>query len=145
MILREHLASIWVSSLMAPLYICDRPQRGLCSQKAAARSRCYWDVVWGLEHKTQWKQDSGHLLFSQTKASWGTSYAEWTEYPPFFYHVQHRGVIFDKSITRRLHTEMTEAKTFRTFIRIYSLFKSERLSANIKLILHKTLTRSVMT
>jgi hypothetical protein len=40
---------------------------------------------------------------------------------------------------------MIEAKAFRTFIRIYSLFKSERLSANIKLTLHKTLIRSVMT
>jgi hypothetical protein len=30
---------------------------------------------------------------------------------------------------------MTEAKAFRTFIKIYSLFKSERLSANIKLTL----------
>jgi hypothetical protein len=40
---------------------------------------------------------------------------------------------------------MTEAKDFRTFIRIYSLFKSERLRANIKITLHKTLIRSVMT
>jgi hypothetical protein len=40
---------------------------------------------------------------------------------------------------------MTEAKDFRTFIRIYSLFKSERLSANLELTLHKPLTRSVMT
>jgi hypothetical protein len=46
-------------------------------------------------------------------------------------------------ITRRLPTEMIEA--FRTFIRIYSSFKNERLSANIKLTLHKALTRSVMT
>jgi hypothetical protein len=34
---------------------------------------------------------------------------------------------------------------FRTFIRIYSLFKSERLSAKIKLTLHKALISSVMT
>jgi hypothetical protein len=27
------------------IYICDRPQRGLCSQKAAARSQCYLDVL----------------------------------------------------------------------------------------------------
>jgi hypothetical protein len=40
---------------------------------------------------------------------------------------------------------MTEAKTFRTFIRIYPLFKSERLSANIKLTLHKAVIKSVMT
>jgi hypothetical protein len=40
---------------------------------------------------------------------------------------------------------MIEAKVFRTFIRIYSLLKSERLSANIKLTLLKALIRSVMT
>jgi hypothetical protein len=40
---------------------------------------------------------------------------------------------------------MIEAKAFRTFIRIYFLFKSRRLSANIKLALHKALIRSVMT
>jgi hypothetical protein len=41
--------------------------------------------------------------------------------------------------------EMTEAKAFRTFIKIYSLLKSEHLRANIKLTLYKTLIRSVMT
>jgi hypothetical protein len=40
---------------------------------------------------------------------------------------------------------MFEAKAFRIFIRIYSLLKSERLSINIKLTLHKALIRSVMT
>jgi hypothetical protein len=43
-----------------------------------------------------------------------------------------------------MHIEMIEAKAFRAFIRIFSLFKSERLSANIKLTLHKALIRSVM-
>jgi hypothetical protein len=40
---------------------------------------------------------------------------------------------------------MTEAKAFRTFITIYSLFKIKRLSSNIKLTLHKAFIRSVMT
>jgi hypothetical protein len=40
---------------------------------------------------------------------------------------------------------MIEAKAFRTFKRVYSLFKSDRLSANIKQTLHKTLIKSVMT
>jgi hypothetical protein len=40
---------------------------------------------------------------------------------------------------------MIEAQAFRTFIRIYSLFKSERLSVNTKLNLHKALMKSVMT
>jgi hypothetical protein len=39
---------------------------------------------------------------------------------------------------------MIETKAFRTFIGIYSLFKSERLNT-IKLTLHKALIRSVMT
>jgi hypothetical protein len=40
---------------------------------------------------------------------------------------------------------MMEAKVFKTFIRIYSLLKSDRLSANNKLTLYKALIRSVMT
>jgi hypothetical protein len=40
---------------------------------------------------------------------------------------------------------MIEAKALRTFIRLYSLFKSGRVSANIKLTLDKALIRSVMT
>jgi hypothetical protein len=41
--------------------------------------------------------------------------------------------------------EMIDAKALKTFIRIYSLFKIERLSTNIELTLHKALIRSVMT
>jgi hypothetical protein len=40
---------------------------------------------------------------------------------------------------------MIVAKTFRKFIRVYSLFISERLSAKIKLTFHKALIRSVVT
>jgi ribosome-binding factor A len=40
---------------------------------------------------------------------------------------------------------MIEAKAFSTFIRIYSSFKSERLSNNIKFTLHKALIRSIKT
>jgi hypothetical protein len=39
---------------------------------------------------------------------------------------------------------MAEAKAFKIFIRIYYICKSELLSANIKLTLHKTLISSVM-
>jgi hypothetical protein len=64
---------------------------------------------------------------------------------PFVNSVKYLGVIFDRRMTWRLHIEKIEAKAFRTFIRLYSLFRSERLSSNIKLTLHKTLIRSVMT
>jgi hypothetical protein len=64
---------------------------------------------------------------------------------PFVNSEKYLGVIFDMKVTWRLHIEMIEAKAFRNFIRIYSLFKSERLSTNIKLTLHKALIRSIMT
>jgi hypothetical protein len=40
---------------------------------------------------------------------------------------------------------MIEAKAFKTFIRIYFILKNERLSANIKLALHKAPIRLLMT
>jgi hypothetical protein len=40
---------------------------------------------------------------------------------------------------------MIEARAIRIFIRIYSLLKSERLSATIKLKLHQALIRSEIT
>jgi hypothetical protein len=52
--------------------------------------------------------------------------------------------MFNKRIIWRLHTEIIEAKAFRAFITIYSLFKSECLNTNIKLTLHKALIGSVM-
>jgi hypothetical protein len=64
---------------------------------------------------------------------------------PFVNSVKYLGVAFDKKMTWRLHIEMIEAKAFRTFVRIYSLFKIERLSANMEWTLHKALIRSVMT
>jgi hypothetical protein len=45
---------------------------------------------------------------------------------PFVNSVKYLGVSFDKKITWRLHIEMMEAKAFRTFIRVYSLFKESK-------------------
>jgi hypothetical protein len=56
-------------------------------------------------------------------------------------HARLLDVIFGKRITWRLSIEMTEAKAFSVFIRIYSLFRSERLSASVKLNFHNALIR----
>jgi hypothetical protein len=40
---------------------------------------------------------------------------------------------------------MIETKAFRTYIRIYTVFRTESMSANINLTLHKALIISVMT
>jgi hypothetical protein len=58
----------------------------------------------------------------------------------FVNHVKHLGVIFDRSITWRLHIETTEVKPSE-----HSLEYTPCLSANIKPALHKALIKIVMT
>jgi hypothetical protein len=64
---------------------------------------------------------------------------------PFVNNVKYLCVVFNRKITWRLHIKTIETKAFRAFIRTYSLFKREHLSANIKLTLYKALIRSIMT
>jgi hypothetical protein len=48
-------------------------------------------------------------------------------------------------MTWRLHIDRIVAKVWHTYLRTYSLFKSEHLSTDIKLPLYKILIRSIMT
>jgi hypothetical protein len=57
---------------------------------------------------------------------------------PFLYSVDERTIW-------GLDIKIIEASSFKTFIRVYSLFRSESLSANIKLALYKGLFVSRMT
>jgi hypothetical protein len=103
------------------MYIYDRPQRELCFQEAAARSQCYWNVVWVLEQKlvkirprpSNFLIDLGPLEAYLTLNGRNILFVN---------YVKCLGVIFNKRITRRLYIEMTEAKALRTLITIYSLF-----------------------
>jgi hypothetical protein len=52
---------------------------------------------------------------------------------PFVNNVKYLGVHFAQRNPWRLHIEVTEAKAFRTFITIYSVFRSERLRDSVKL------------
>jgi hypothetical protein len=63
---------------------------------------------------------------------------------PFVSHIKYLDVIVDRK-TWRLHIEAKTSKAFRTFLRVYSLQKIERLSTNIKLTIHKAFIKSVMT
>jgi hypothetical protein len=90
------------------------------------------DNTWAIYFSHRLKPPEAHLTLN----GWKT---------PFMNHVKYLGVNFDKRITWRLHIEMIEAKAFRAFIRVYSLFKSECLSTNVKLTLYKAMIRSVMT
>jgi hypothetical protein len=101
-----------------------------------------WCECWNLkinEHKAQ------AIYFSHRLRSLEAHLTLNGQNIPFINHVKYLGVILDKRIIWRLHTEMIEAKALRTLIRIYSLSKNERLSTSMKLTLHKTLIRSVMT
>jgi hypothetical protein len=64
---------------------------------------------------------------------------------PFVNSVKYLGVTFDRMLTWRLHIEKTVTKALSTYIRTYSIIKSTHLSVNIKLIMYRTLIRSIMT
>jgi hypothetical protein len=66
-------------------------------------------------------------------------------YACYLVHVKYVSVILYERITWRVHVKITEAKGHRTFIRGYSQFKNENLSADIKVTVHKALIRTVMT
>jgi hypothetical protein len=55
------------------------------------------------------------------------------------------GINFDKKIIWRLPIDIVATKAYRTFMRLYLLFKSERPRTNNKLTLHKALIRSILT
>jgi hypothetical protein len=102
--------------------------------------------MWYMRWNTKINEDKTQAIYFRHRLR--THKAQFTlngQNIPFVKHVKYLGVIFDMRITWRLHMEMTEAKAFRTFIKIYSLFKSECLSANNKVTFHKALNKSVIT
>jgi hypothetical protein len=115
-------------------YIVRKLQRGLNSMVA-------WYESWNIKIN---EDRTRAIYFSHQRAPHESLILNGRNIP-FVKNVKYLGVIFDKRITWRLHTKRIEAKAFRTFIRLYSIFKSERLNANIKLTLLKALIRSVMT
>jgi hypothetical protein len=130
---RKHVVLISVSLLMTPGY--RRRSARVLSVIEAWSERCYVKMN---EDKAQAIYFSHRLRPSEPRPTPNGRNI------PFVNHVKYLGLIFGKRITWRLHLETIEAKAFRRFVIIYSLFKSERLSANIKLTLHKALIRSVM-
>jgi hypothetical protein len=107
------------------LSVRDRSKREFCFQKISARSQLNGDLFWELDIKINKDKTQGiyfslcsrlpefHLILNGRNI-------------PFVSSIKYLGVIFDKKVTWRLHIEMIEAKACRTFVRIYSLFKSER-------------------
>jgi hypothetical protein len=52
------------------------------------------------------------------------------------------GKLFEKEDYMETARRNVEDKAFRTFVKMHSLFKSEHLSAHIKLTVHKALIKS---
>jgi hypothetical protein len=89
-----------------------------------------------LQLKNQWRKNSGIYFSHRIRPP---------EPLPFLNSVKYLVVFFGKKITCRLHIETVAAKAYRTFIRLYFLFKSDRLSTGSKLTFHEALIRSIMT
>jgi hypothetical protein len=146
MIHPKHLVSNYVSLLIIPIYMyaTDRKEgyvlRKLQRSLSVIQTGCeHWNIKKINADNTQ------TIYFSRRYRSREVHLTLNGRNILFVHHVKYLGVIFNKRIKWRLHVEVTDAKAFRTFIRIYSLFKRECLRAFIKLSLHKALIISVMT
>jgi hypothetical protein len=133
-------AGVPQGSVLSPIlfkegFIVGKLQRGLSSMEP-------WCERWNI--KINGDKTRG-IYFSRSRRPPESHLALNGRDIPFVNSAKYLNVIFNRKITWRLHIEMIEAKAFRTFIRTYSLYKSERLSANFKLTLHKAFLRSVMT
>jgi hypothetical protein len=64
---------------------------------------------------------------------------------PFVKEVKYLCAIFDSRVTWRQHIDYIVTKALQTLIRIYSVLRSERLSAKSELTLYKALITSKMT
>jgi hypothetical protein len=116
-------------------YVLRKIQRGLISTAAWCE---HWNIKFN-EGKTR------AIFFSHQQRPPNSLLTLNGRNIPLVNSVKYLGIIFDKRMPWRLHIETIEAKAFRTFHRLYPLFRSERLSANVKLTFHKALIRSVMT
>jgi hypothetical protein len=84
-------------------------------------------------------------IFSHRRAPVGTHLTLKGRNIPFVKEEKYLGVIFDSRVTWRQHIDSIITKALRTFIKIYSLLRSERLSAKSKVTLCKALMRYKMT
>jgi len=64
---------------------------------------------------------------------------------PFANNVKYLGIILDKKLTWKLHTETVVTKALLIFRSIYPILKTERLSVGTNLIIYKALIRSMLT
>jgi hypothetical protein len=83
--------------------------------------RLDWMVAWCERWNIRIQEDkTSAIYFSHQRAPPKSLLALKERNSPF---VKHLSVNFSKRITWRLHIERVEAKTFRTFIRLYPLLK----------------------
>jgi hypothetical protein len=125
------------------LYVTDRKECLLLENSSAVSAQRRRGVSAGITKLIRIRLGGSTSLVVVDRLSL-TSHKKWTRYSIYKYRKISR-FIFDKKVTWRLHIEIMNAKAFRTFFRIYFLFKSERLSTNFNLIFHKVLIRSIMT
>jgi hypothetical protein len=100
-------------------YVLRKVQRGLNSMST-------WIEHWNIkiiEYKTQ------AIYFSNQRRQPGSILTLNELNIPFVSNVKYLRVIFDERMIWRLHIETIHSKAFRTFIRLYSLFKRERLNS----------------
>jgi hypothetical protein len=124
------------------LYSTDREEgyvlRKLQRCLTAMESRC---ERWNIKINGEKAQAN---YFSHRRTSGNFSYIE-RKANTYANHVKYLGVILDKKITWKVHTETIPIAALRMFLSIYPILKIERLSVGAKLIVYKALIRFMLT
>jgi hypothetical protein len=126
------------------VYICNRTQAGIVPRKLqrGLTAMELWRERWNIkinEDKTR------SIYFCHIRGPVGIHLTLKGRNNRFVKEMKYLGVIFYSRITWRQHTDSIVTQALQTFIRIYPLLKSERLSAKSKLTLYEALMRSKMT
>jgi hypothetical protein len=133
----RHLVLIFLSSRTIPVFTWQRNMTSYYLQ-TAARHHCSEFLVWELEHKDHCREDQAIYFSRSLRVSADVLQLNERDIP-FVNNVSYLCVICDRRMTWRHHNERTLSKALSTYVRTHSLFRSGRLSGNIKLTLCKDL------
>jgi hypothetical protein len=112
-----------------------------CSPQSATRPHCSEFVMWALEHKVQWREDSWDLFLQKTWSPWGRTTTKRTRYS-LCKLCKVSWCYFRQALEKPNRKGLF--KTLLTYVEPI-LYSSGRLSTNTKLALYNALIRLVMT
>jgi hypothetical protein len=130
-----HLELIILCSRPIP-FLRDKQTRMSSPLETATRPQCSEVVVWALDYKVNERKIHAFYFCRRLRVPEEVLHPNGRDMP-YVNNVTCPGDTFDRRMTWKHRIERIVAKALRMYARIYSLFKSGRLSTNIKLAVYK--------